>query len=146
MLETYFEGFQTINPELLDDTLKNGVRNNDSEEISAIYVTSKMKMQYDSSLAYLTPQKWLELSDDKKFNSDVYGINNLKYETIGPNTYRVNYEKWFTEAVDKDSVDTNPEIGVFKIEKEEIFTLEETKFSYIIINIETISEKSEHVW
>ncbi len=145
VVETYFECFQTLNPELIDDVLGKGVRNNDSTEISTLYVTSKMRTQTDPSAIIMSPKDWLKLEDEDKVGADVYGIYNLKIDTLENNIYKVSYEKWYTQPDDGDMSD-EVILGIHKLLREEIFTLEETKYSFEINKIETISELSERVW
>lgn len=145
VVETYFESFQTLNPELIDDVLGKGVRKNDSTEISTLYVTSKMRTQTDPTATIISPQKWLMLEDEEKAITNVYGIYNLEIDTLEDNVYKVSYEKWYTQPDDGD-MSEEVVLGIYKLVKEEIFTLEETKYSFKIIKIETLVELSERVW
>ncbi|QEN05468.1 hypothetical protein EW093_12335 [Thiospirochaeta perfilievii] len=146
VVETYFESFQTLNPELIDDVLAKGVRNNDSTEISTLYVTTKMRTQTDPTSTILSPSQWLALPDENRDGKDVYGIYNLKIKMLENNVYQASYEKWYTQAEESDDLSNDVVLDVYKIIRVEIFTLNETKYSYEIANIETISERSDRVW
>jgi len=145
VVETYFEAFQTLNPELIDDTLGKGVRNNDSTEISTLYVTAKMRTQTDPNATIISPKEWLTLPENERQNVDVYGINNLQIDVLEDNIYKISYEKWYTQADDGD-MSADLVLGVYKLIREEIFTLEETKYSFEIVKIETLVETSDRVW
>lgn len=145
VIETYFAAFQTLDPELIDDVLKKGVRKNDSTEISTLYVTVKMRTQNDATAQMVTPAEWLTLDDVQKSNTDVYGIYNLEIDPLNDISFTVHYEKWFTQP-ENDDISAEYIMEVQKLIKDEIFTMEKTKYSYVISKIETISERSEKVW
>lgn len=144
VVETYFTAFKSLDPQLIDDVLAKGVRKGDSTEISTLFVTLKMRTQSDPTSKLLSPKEWLELSEDKKGNADVYGMHNLKIENLDKNKFSVRYEKWFTQPADSYSEEYVME--VYKLIRDEIFTLTETKYSYEVSDITTVSERSEQVW
>lgn len=145
VVETYFAAFQTLDPELIDDVLAKGVNKNDSNEISTLYVTTKMRTQNDPSAVMLSPAEWLKLDDEKRAVTDVYGIYNLKIEPLSETTFNVHYEKWYTQAANED-ISAEYVMEVHKLVMNEIFTLTKTEYSYEISNIETVTERSEKVW
>lgn len=146
VIESYFTSFQNLDPELIDDVLKKGVRKNDSTEISTLYVTTKMRTQTDPSQQMLTPKQWMEMDEEERESKDVYGIYNLKIEPINDNKFGVKYEKWYTTPAKEDDLSVDVKMDIHKLVRDEIFTLQETKYSYEIIQIETISEKDEIIW
>lgn len=145
VIETYFASFQTLDPELIDDVLAKGVRKGDSTEISTLYVTTKMRAQTDPTARMIPPKEWLTYDDEKKSNSSVYGIYNIDITPLDENRYNVSYEKWYTQPA-SDDISIEYVAEIHRLIRTEIFTMEKTKYSYEIINIETLTEKSEKVW
>lgn len=144
VVESYFTAFKTLDPQLIDDVLAKGIRKGDSTEISTLFVTLKMRTQSDPTAVLLSPKEWLTLPDDKKANSDVYGMHNLTIEPIGKDKFSVKYEKWFTQPA--DSLADVYVMEVYRMIKDEIFTMTETKYSYEVSDITTVSDRSEQVW
>lgn len=141
VVEAYFQSFENIDPDLIDDVLDKNVRKSDSVEISSLYVMLKARNEFEQVANILTPSKWLELPKEKREVTELYGIHNLKIEDSGNNTFKVSYEKWYSEPVGDDP-DSDMVLGFFKISRVEIFTLTETKYSYKISDIKTVSETS----
>ncbi|MGL1890428.1 MAG: hypothetical protein OCD02_02325 [Spirochaetaceae bacterium] len=150
VVESYFTSFQNLDTELLSDTKKDNVRKSDDNELSTLYVTTKMRTSQGGAspnspdLGMYTPTEWLEFSDEKKSDVDVYGIYNLKITTINSLEFNVTYEKWFSQADNQDL--EHVVMSKYKLVREEIFILEETKYSYQINEIKIISETEEKVW
>lgn len=146
VIEAYFSSFQERDVELLEDTVKKDVRKSDSNEIATLYVTERMRAQYEPNQRMHTPAEWLALSDDLKGLTEAYGIYNFEIEPIDPvnNLYAVSYEKWYT--LNNEAADMTMTREIRKIIREEIFTMEETKYSWVISNIKTLMERDELVW
>ncbi len=145
VVESYFNSFQLLDTELISDVLKKGVRKHDESEIATRYVTIKMRSQNNPNPTSLSPKKWLELPDQEKSLMDVYGIHNLEIKELNQLQFRVNYEKWY-KTPDENSDIQDTTMIVFKVIREEILTLVETKYSYQVTDIETLSEVEERVW
>lgn len=144
VVESYFSSFHTLDTDLMDDVLKRGVRKRISDELASVYVTTKMRGQYEGLKATYTPAEWYELPDDKKNLVFVYGIDQLEIEKVSDLVFNVVYEKW---ASHPNPIPSEPGFqDIMKWVYEEEFTLEETKYSYEISNIETLKEEEIKVW
>lgn len=144
VVESYFSSIQTLDTELIEDCLKKGVKKRVSSEIASLFVSTQYKEQMAGIQGHYTPVEWKALPDSEKNRVFVYGIDKLAITKITDNSFDVTYEKWIS--------DTDPEFeeeglqNVFKQIYHEIFTLEETKFSYVISNVETLKEDRVQVW
>lgn len=145
VVESYFTCFQTLDTYLMDDVLKKGVKKRISDELASVYVTTKIRGQYEGGTKpTYTPAEWYELPDDQKNSIFVYGIHNLEIEKTDDLIFIVKYEKWISE---NNPTPSDPGYqDVFKWEYSEIFTLEKTKYSYVISNIETLKEEKTKIW
>lgn len=144
VVETYFSSIQTLDTALIEDCLDKGVKERVSKEIASLFVSTQYKEQMAGIQGHYTPAEWRELPDSEKKTVFVYGIDKLKITKINDLTFDLTYEKWIS--------DTDPEFedeglqNVFKQIYHEIFTLEETKYSYMISNVETLKDEREQVW
>lgn len=144
VIEAYLNSFNLKDVELLKDTLKEDVREGNQNQLATVYITERMRAQYDESDKIYTPEEWYNLSDAERSEADVFGVYNSVIEDIGNNRYVVSYEKWITKKIDK--TDKTMVSERTKMEIEEIFTLEETKYSWVISHIEILTVKEEIVW
>lgn len=141
VIEAHFSSIQTLDTGLFDDTRKKSVKKRVATELSSIFVTVQMRGQYEGVKAHYTPQEWNNLPEDEKKHAFVYGINGLELVAISNMEFKVNYEKWVSETnYDNDQQE------VFVTSFKEIFTLEETKYSYRISNVETLEEDRVKIW
>lgn len=144
VVESYFSCFHTLDTDLIDDVLKKGVKKRISDEIASIYVTTKMRGQYEGIKPNYTPAEWYELPDNEKNSVFVYGIHNLEIKQLNDLTFAIQYEKWISEG---NPTPTDPGYqDVYKWNFEEVFTLEKSKYSYVISKIETLKEEKIKVW
>ncbi len=145
VVEAYFTSFQTLDASLIQDVLGKDVRNNDEREVSTLFVTSSIRKNAGDDVGFITPREWNELEDIKKDKTPVYGIHNLDIKPISEDKFQVNYEKWYTEP-EETELREEIKLIISRRVREEIFTLVETKYSYEVSQIDTVSEKIEKVW
>lgn len=145
ILNSYFKSFDTIDVGLIEDVLQKDVRDVDIKEITSRHITLAYRIQSSGTDSFYTPDDWLLLSDEDKSIKDVFGMNNIIITPVDDNSFKISYDKWYSTPSEADSVE-DIRLITYKESLEEIFTLTQTKYSYEISKIETISKKVEKIW
>lgn len=145
VMDAYFESFKSVDTILIDEVLGDDVRDSDEREISNMHVTIAVAGGMFVEDAFKTPSQWEMLSDEEKSKNQVYGIVVNELVRVDDNSFKASYEKWYSNPADNDTID-DFKLNTFKMVRDEIFTLGETKYSYEIISIETTKEEIIQLW
>ncbi|MDA3811368.1 MAG: hypothetical protein PF518_13675 [Spirochaetaceae bacterium] len=95
VLKLYYSSFKTLDTETLEDTITRQAGKGDINEVSTIYVTSKVRTSYEGSSGMIDPEQWkLEGMNPVEPGVQIWGIAELKLQQINTDTFEATYEKW----------------------------------------------------
>ena len=108
VVHLYYDCFKTLNTETLDDVITSKAGKGDKNEISTIYVTSKVRTSYEGSTGLLDPEQWIaDGMQAVEPGIQVWGISDLVIKKVTTDTFEANYTKW-QPAVVEDMEDMTP--------------------------------------
>lgn len=145
VVNSYFESFNTIHIELLEDVLAEDVRDEDIKEITSMHVTTAYRGKISGGNTFLRPDEWLLLNDEDKNSTDIFAMDKIEIIKVNELEYSVTYEKWFSLPAETESIE-DFKMDTYKVSYNEIFTLEQSEHSYEIVKIETLSREEVKVW
>lgn len=145
IVDAYFESLQNVNTTLIEEVLGDDARKSDEREIANMHVSLAVSGGMFVEEKFKSPQDWLLLSDEEKSINQVYGVIVNQIEKIEENSFRVKYEKWYSNPGEYSSID-DFSLNTYKMTREEVFTLGKTKYTYEIIHIETLKEEIIQLW
>jgi len=112
VIDLYYSCFKTFNTEIMDDCITQKAGKNDINEISTIYVTSKVRTSYEGSSGMIDPELWKsEGMKPVEQGVQVWGLAELTIKQISADIYEVSYEKW-TPAIVEDMEDNSLKMPV----------------------------------
>jgi len=108
VIHLYYDSFRTLDTEAMEDAVTSRAGKSDINEISTVYVTSKVRTSYEGTTGLLNPEEWMASgSEPLSPGTQVWGISDLKIKSLGNDTFEVNYIKW-TPAIIDDPDSTVP--------------------------------------
>ena len=140
VIETYYRAIIDMDTEIMEDCLEKGIGKNDINEVTQLYVISKVRTGYEGKSGLISAQEWndgvitiLEPGDQ------VYGIADLEITSSGNNIFYADYIKWYPNIQDEtESLAIVPPIKVFVKDK---ITLEKLKDVWKIIKLKRETRK-----
>lgn len=110
VVRLYYDCFRTLDTEVLEDTITSEAGKGDINEISTIYVTSKVRSSYEGSTGLIDAEQWIaDGMNPVDPSQHVWGISDLKLKPLGNDSFEATYIKWTPAAVD-DPNDTTPRV------------------------------------
>lgn len=95
VVELYYNSIKNLDTTLLDFCITSKAGKNDINEVSTVYVTSKMRTSVEGTSGLIDPELWI--ADGKKPQlpgSQVWGLSDLKIKELSHNTFEATYTKW----------------------------------------------------
>jgi len=139
VIELYYDSFKTLDTEAMEDAVSSGAGKYDINEISTIYVTSKVRTSFEGTSGLLSPEEWMASGGEPvPPGTQVWGISDLKIKSLGNDTYEVNYIKWSPPIIE-DPDSAVPLIPV-SVNTRDIIHLSLIKDVWVIDQIKRIKE------
>ncbi len=131
----YYQSYSDMNIENMEDCLKKGVGKNDINEITQMYVVSKVRTGYEGKSGFVSAEDWsngiiTKLSEGEQ----IAGIANLHIKYLGDSLFQANYVRWFSEPLSE-----NDSTGILKPKKviyTDTLTLDKIKNVWTIVKLE----------
>lgn len=101
VIDLYYDCFRTMNTEILEDCITNKAGKGDINEISTIFVTSKVRSSYEGTSGLLQPDQWIQ--DGRlplKPGVQIWGITDMKIKRLSDDSFEASYLKWQPKAID----------------------------------------------
>lgn len=112
VVELYYSTFKSLDTEVLEDCIDSKAGKSDINEISTIFVTSRVRTSYEGSTGLLDPEQWIqEGMNPVAPGIQVWGLSDLKIKEISADTFQATYYKW-SPAIVEDINDTSPRMPV----------------------------------
>jgi len=106
----YYESIKALDTEALEDCIVKKAGKGDINEVSTIYVTSKVRTSYEGSSGIIDPEQWiLDGMNPVIPGVQIWGIAKLKIKQISTDTFQATYEKWSPAPVE-DIDDNTPQM------------------------------------
>jgi hypothetical protein len=139
VVETYYRSIINMDTEIMEDCVKKGVGKSDIQEVTQLYVISKVRTGYEGTSGLISAQDWNDgVVTEINPGEQVYGIADLKLTGLENSSFQANYIRWYPNIPDDpDSRDILPPSKVYI---KDLLTLEKTKDVWIIVNLERTSE------
>ncbi|MBN2656190.1 MAG: hypothetical protein JXR86_03960 [Spirochaetales bacterium] len=139
VVRLYYSSFRTLDMEALEDTITSRAGKEDINEISTIYVTTRVRTSYEGSTGLLDPEEWIASGmEPVPPGTQVWGISGLDVRSLGNDIYEAEYIKW-TPALADNPESTEPLMPLGEKRKDRIH-LSFIKDTWVIDQIERIRE------
>ncbi|MCD6397254.1 MAG: hypothetical protein J7L71_06915 [Spirochaetaceae bacterium] len=100
----YYQSYSDMNVEDMEDCLKKGVGKKDTNEITQMYVISKVRTGYEGKSGFVSAQDWSDgLITKLNEGENIAGIANLQITYLGDSTFQANYVRWFPETLSENN-------------------------------------------
>ena len=112
VVELYYQSFKDLDTEIIEDCITSKAGKGDINEVSTIYVTSKVRTSYEGNSGLIDPEQWI--SDGMKPQLpgfQVWGISDLKIIRKSNDTFVATYRKW-QPAMSDDIEDNTAKLPV----------------------------------
>ena len=140
VVETYYNAIIDMDVEIMEDCIKKGIAKNDINEVTQLFVISRVRKGYEGTSGLVSAQDWNNGVITKlEQGEQVYGIANLVITPSGNLTYNANYIRWYPNI--PDDADLNTVLPPIKVYVKDILTLEKEKDVWIIVNLERITKE-----
>ncbi len=135
VVETYYTGIMDMEVEIMEDCVNKGVAKSDINEVTQLFVVSKVRMGYEGKSGLVSAQDWND-GIIKKLDpgEQVYGIANLEITKSGSFTFVADYIRWYPDI--PDDPESNEIMPPIKVNIKDKLTLEKVKDVWIIVNLE----------
>lgn len=135
----YYNCFKTLDTETLDDTIIAKAGKADINEISTVFVTSRVRTSYEGSTGLLDPEDWIASGmNPVPPGTQVWGISDLSIQSLGNDMYEADYIKWTPAAF--DDLESNDPLMPINSKIKDILHLSYIKDAWIIDQIKRIKE------
>lgn len=145
VVESYYEGFNTLNQEMMEDSIEKELGKSDITEVTNFFVTSRVRLGYEGESGIVNADEWTRQGRPSlEAGKHLYGTTRLNIEEMGGARFRISYEKWLPGS--SEEVDTPPDavIPPKGYEIIDLLTLEEQrKGNWLIVGLDrTVREIS----
>lgn len=141
VVELYYSCFTTLDTEVLEDTITSKAGKGDINEISTIYVTTRVRTSYEGTTGMVQPEQWIaEGMNPVPPGVQIWGISDLKIRAAGTDMFEATYIKW-TPAIVQDIDSTEPRLPVGSLVRDRLH-LSVKKDAWIIDQLQR--EKSDY--
>ena len=131
----YYSAIIDMDVEIIEDCVDKGVGKSDIQEVTQLYVISKVRTGYEGKSGLISAQDWSDGMITKLDPGEqVYGIANLEITQSDNSLFYADYVRWFPNI--PDGADSREILPPTKAYVRDILTLEKVKDVWIIINLE----------
>ena len=131
----YYQSYSDMNAEDMEDCLKKGIGKKDINEITQMYVISKVRTGYEGKSGFVSAQDWSDgLITKLNEGEQIAGIANLQIIYLGDSTFRATYIRWFTETLSENNSTQN--LQAKKIQYTDTLTLDKIKDVWAIVKLD----------
>lgn len=128
VVEAYYEGFNTMDQELMEDCIDKKLGKGDLGEVMNIFVTSRVRMGYEGTSGIINAQEWIESGKEiPEYGTSIYGVAELKISDLGSGQFRVEYEKWVPGTSENSDITSTEAVPPYGLEITDLIRLEEQK-------------------
>ncbi|QEN08388.1 hypothetical protein EXM22_10485 [Oceanispirochaeta crateris] len=141
VIHSYYDGFNTMNQEIMEDSIDKKVGKGDLTEVTNFFVTSRVRMGYEGKSGVLSAAEWVASGrPELESGINLYGVAELSIEDLGEGQFRVSYEKWIPGSSNEiDQVGPIPPEGYFVTD---LVTLEkQKKGNWLIVGLNRSLQK-----
>ena len=101
VVKLYYNCFKTLDTEILEDCITSKAGKGDINEISTIYVTSKVRLSHEGSTGIVEPDQWIQDGmNPVEPGVHIWGLSGLKIKRISEYEFEASYIKWTPAVVD----------------------------------------------
>lgn len=112
VINLFYNSYKSLDTEIMDDCITKKAGKGDINEISTIYVTSKVRTSFEGTSGLMDPEEWKSNGmNPLEKGLQVWGIAELSLKKISTDIYEVSYEKW-TPAIAEGLDDENMKMPV----------------------------------
>jgi len=131
----YYQSYSDMNVEDMEDCLQKGIGKKDINEITQMYVISKVRTGYEGKSGLVSAQDWSDgLITKLSEGEQIAGIANLNITYLGDSTFQAKYIRWFTELLTEN--DSTEILKPKKVIYTDILTLEKIKDIWTIVKLD----------
>ena len=142
VVKTYYNAIMDMDVEIMEDCVKKGVAKNDINEVTQLFVISRVRSGYEGTSGLVSAQDWNNGVITKlEQGEQIYGIANLVVTPSGNLTYNADYIRWYPNI--PEDTDSNEILPPIKINVTDILTLEKVEDVWIIVNLERKTRKEQ---
>ncbi len=138
VVSEFFVGQNELDIEKMNASLQRGVKNPFENEVSSLFVNSRIRQAYEGIKSIISPSEY-NAQEEKSIQEStiIYGVDNLMFDKQNENTILVTYDYYAPGVLAEGEAGYHLQV----IQKVVKFTLNNTKGYERIENIEIISEK-----
>lgn len=132
---TYYSGIIDMDVEIMEDCVKKGAGKGDINEVTQLFVISKVRSGYEGKSGLISAQDWNDgVITTINPGEQVYGIANLNITQSDSYVFIAEYIRWYPNIPE----DTNPNeiLPPIKVNITDTLTLEKVKDIWRIISLE----------
>ncbi len=135
VVSTYYNGIIDMNVEILEDCVTKGVGKNDIQEVTQLFVISRVRTGYEGKSGLISAQDWSDgVITTINPGEQVYGIANLEIIKIDESSFHADYIRWYPNI--PDDADSNEVLPPVKVFVKDRLTLVKMKEVWIIVSLE----------
>ncbi len=140
VVETYYSAIIDMDVEIMEDCVDKGIGKNDINEVTQLFVISRVRSGYEGKSGLISAQDWND-GVTTKINpgEQVYGIADLEITKSDNFTFYADYIRWFPNI--PEDTDSNEILLPTKILVKDTLTLEKVKDVWIITNLERVTKE-----
>ena len=137
---TYYSGIIDMNIEIMEDCLENGVGKADINEVTQLFVISRVRTGYEGNSGLISAQDWNDgVITTINPGEQVYGIADLEITQSDNFIFYADYVRWYPNI--PEDTDSNETLLPTKILVKDTLTLEKIKDVWIIVNLERVTKE-----
>lgn len=134
VVETYYRGILDMDVEIMEDCIIKAAGKNDINEVTQLYVISKVRTGYEGKSGLISAQDWNDgVITTLEPGEQVYGIANLTLDKIDNSSFQANYIRWYPNI--PEDAESEKILPPIKIYVKDILTLEKVKEVWVINNL-----------
>ncbi len=105
VVSLYYDSYNRMDVESMQDCVTRSAGRKDINEISGIFVISKVRKGYEGDSGIINAEKWIaEGKKDLTGGENIFGLTDIRIKKISGNSFTAEYTKWITRYEgDRDS-------------------------------------------
>lgn len=132
---TFYNAIIDMNVELMEVCVKKGVAKNDINEVTQLFVISRVRSGYEGKTGLISAQDWNDgVISTIESGEQVYGIADLNIEQSDDLNFYADYIKWYPAV--RDDYESEEILPPIRIYIKDILTLEKENDVWTIVNLE----------
>ena len=138
VIRDFFTAQNSLDIERMNESLARGVKNPFEQQVTTLFVNSRVRQAYEQFDAHITPDELKEsLEGTLPETAILYGVDELTITKVSEETYRVEF-LLYTPAVHRESSDEESVYTAEVVQSSLLFTISEDKGYVEITGIEPL--------